>query len=71
MNKTDNNICQIYKYDNDFFLLSKNTPAYFAKEFVSTEIHIDKVVWLNFHSTKDQNEIEKLCESLHIDKLTV
>ena len=71
MNKTDNNICQIYKYDNDFFLLSKNTPAYFAKEFVSTEIHKDKVVWLNFHSTKDQNEIEKLCESLHIDKLTV
>ena len=67
----NNTICQIYKYDNDFFLLSKNSPVYFAKEFVSAEIHKDKVVWLNFHSIKDQCEIEKLCESLHIDKLSV
>jgi len=67
----NNSICQIYKYDNDFFLLNKNTPEYFAKEFVSSEIHKDQVVWLNFHSIKDQNEIEKLCESLHVDKLSV
>ena len=67
----NNSICQIYKYDNDFFLITKNTPAYFAKEFVSTEIQEDKVVWLNFHSIEDKIEIEKLCESLHIDKLSV
>ena len=67
----NNSICQIYKYDNDFFLITKNTPAYFATEFVSTEIQEDKVVWLNFHSIEDKSEIEKLCESLHIDKLSV
>ena len=71
MNNSENSICQIYKYDNDFFLLSKNTPSYFATEFVSTEIQKDKVVWLNFHSIEDKCEIEKLCESLHIDKLSV
>ena len=71
MNVSENNICQIYKYDNDFFLLSKNSPDYFAKEFVSTEIQKDKVVWLNFHSISDKNSIENLCESLFIDKLTV
>ena len=67
----NNSICQIYKYDNDFFLITKNTPAYFTTEFVSTEIQKDRVVWLNFHSIEDKNEIEKLCESLHIDKLSV
>ncbi len=67
----NNSICQIYKYDNDFFLITKNTPKYFATEFVSTEIQKDKVVWLNFHSIEDKCEIEKLCESLHIDKLSV
>ena len=67
----NNSICQIYKYDNDFFLITKNTPAYFATEFVSTEIQEDKVVWLNFHSIEDKSEIEKLCESLHIDKLSI
>lgn len=64
-------ICQIYKYDNDFFHLTKNSPAYFAKEFVSTEIQKDAVVWLNFHSTEDRESIENLCESLHVDKLSV
>lgn len=64
-------ICQIYKYDKDFFLLSKNSPEYFAKEFVSTEIQHDTVVWLNFHSIEDRVSIENLCDSLAIDKLSV
>lgn len=67
----NNQTCQIYKYDNDFFLLTKNSPEYFAKEFVSTEIQHDTVVWLNFHSIEDQCNIEKLCDSLAIDKLTI
>ena len=64
-------VCQIYKYDNDFFHLTKNSPGYFAKEFVSTEIQKDVVVWLNFHSIEDRCNIEALCETLHIDKLSV
>lgn len=65
------NICQIYKYDKEFFLLSKNSPEYFAKEFVSTEISDDKVVWLNYHGLSERESIEKLCEALKIDKLSV
>lgn len=71
MENSEDSICQMYKYDNDFFLLSKNSPAYFAKEFVSTEIHKDHVVWLNFHSISNHCEIEKLCETLHIDKISI
>jgi len=65
------NICQIYKYDKEFFLLSNNSPEYFAKEFVSTEISEDKVVWLNYHGLTERDNIEKLCEALNIDKLSV
>lgn len=71
MSDAKNNTCQIYKYDNDFFLLSKNSPEYFAKEFVSTEIHKDKVVWLNFHDITDRASIEQLGESLCVDKLSI
>ncbi|MBI1836746.1 MAG: magnesium/cobalt transporter CorA [Flavobacteriia bacterium] len=63
--------CQIYKYDKEFFLLSRNSPVYFAQEFVSAEITADKVVWLNYHGISDRENIEKLCESLAIDKLSV
>jgi len=71
MSSNDITTCQIYKYDTDFFLISKNSPAYFAKEFYSTEIQNDKVVWLNYHSITDRIEIEKLCDSLRVDKLAV
>ena len=66
-----NTSCQVYKYDNDFFLVTKNLPEYFAKEFVSTEIQKDQVVWLNFHDISDRLSIEKLGESLSIDKLSI
>ena len=71
MNTPENQICQIYKYDNDFYLFSKNSPSYFASEFLSTEIQHDKTVWLNFHDLSDKKNIERLCESLTIDKLTI
>ncbi|MCE2742422.1 MAG: magnesium/cobalt transporter CorA [Fluviicola sp.] len=65
------NICQIYKYDKEFFLLAKNSPEYFAKEFVSTEISDDKVVWLNYHGLSDRENIERLCDTLNVDRLSV
>ncbi len=71
MMESAENICQIYKYDKEFFLLSNNSPEYFAKEFVSTEISEDKVVWLNYHGLTERDNIEKLCEALNIDKLSV
>ena len=71
MTDEKNTSCQVYKYDNDFFLVTKNSPEYFAKEFVSTEIQKDQVIWLNFHDISDRLSIEKLGESLSIDKLSI
>ena len=28
--------CQLFKYDHEFFLVTRNTPEYFASEFVET-----------------------------------
>ena len=63
-------ICQLYEYDIDSFLLTKNSPEYFAKNFASTELLDDKNHWLNFHSLDFPDEIELLCNSLSIDKTT-
>ena len=68
---SDKTPCQIYKYNSDNFVLTKNTTSYFAKEFVNSEIEADKVVWLNFHSTEDRINIETLCKSLNIDNLSI
>lgn len=64
-------ICQLYSYDNDSFQLTKNSPQYYAEHFASHELLNGKIHWLNFHSIKDRESIEKLCENLGIDKLTV
>jgi magnesium transporter len=63
-------ICQLYEYDVDSFLLTKNSPEYFAKHFASTELLDDKNHWLNFHSLDYADEIEMLCNSLSIDRTT-
>ncbi len=62
--------CQIYKYSPDNYLLEKNTPSYFAKDFVSKELDPDKIVWLNYHSINEKEEIQLLCDTLKIDKLS-
>ena len=64
-------ICQLYKYDHDFFLITKNSPDFFAKEFVENTLGQDNVSWLNFHGLNDKKSIDILCEHLSIDKLTV
>ncbi|MFN5147846.1 MAG: magnesium/cobalt transporter CorA [Flavobacteriia bacterium] len=66
-----NQICQLYKYDHEFFMVTTNTPAHFATEFVQNAIDEDYVSWLNFHSLSERNCIEKLCSNLHIDILSV
>ncbi|MES2799735.1 MAG: magnesium/cobalt transporter CorA [Bacteroidota bacterium] len=64
--------CQLYKYDEDFFLLKGETPSYFANNFHENELDGDFVSWLNFHGILPyQDEIEHLCDNLGIDKLTV
>lgn len=63
--------CQLYKYDPDFFLITKETPAFFAEEFVQATLDEDFVSWLNFHSLEDKKSIQRLCEHLQIDLLSV
>jgi magnesium transporter len=67
----ENEICQLFKYDREFFLVTKNNPGYFAKNFVSSEMDEDQVTWLNFHSIQQVENISTLCDNLKIDKLVV
>ena len=63
--------CQLFKYDTDFFLVTNNTPSYFADQFHSNEIDSDYVSWLNFHSIQDREQIERLCMNLNVERLSV
>ncbi len=66
-----NSECQLYKYNPSFYLIKKETAAYFAKEFLSSELDEDHVAWLNFHSLSDKVSIEMLCQHLSIDKISI
>lgn len=66
--------CQLYHYNNDNYELTKNTPAYYAENFSKVELNQNeegKIHWLNFHDLSDREQIEKLCDNLKIEKLTV
>ena len=63
-------ICQLYEYDVDSFLYTKNSPEYFAKNFASFELMDNNNHWLNYHSLDYKDDIEILCDSLSIDRTT-
>lgn len=67
----ENLSCQLFKYDKEYFLVTRNTPEYFSKNFVSDELYNDQVSWLNFHSIDDFENISLLCDNLKIDQLAV
>lgn len=67
----DSDVCQLYKYDPEYFLVTKNTPAYFAKNFLVSDIDPSEVAWLNFHSISFPAEIGEMCQHLGVDKLVV
>ncbi|MBU2020032.1 MAG: magnesium/cobalt transporter CorA [Bacteroidetes bacterium] len=71
MGKAEKKLCQLYKYDREFYLKTTNEPAYFASEFVKTELNPEVVSWLNFHSIKYTSEISSLLGSLGVDNLVV
>lgn len=66
-----NHVCQLYKYDQEFFLITRESPAYFAEEFLQSSLDVDFVSWLNFHSLDDKPNIQRLCEHLQVDLLTM
>jgi hypothetical protein len=60
----NNQSCQLYKYQNDFFLATTDTAAHFAQEFHQDELDQNYVSWLNFHGLYDHESIKKLCKNL-------
>ncbi len=67
----DELVCQLFKYDKEYFLVTRNSADYFAQNFASNELEEDDVSWLNFHSIKPVEKITKLCDNLNIDRLAV
>jgi magnesium transporter len=70
-NMENKQTCQLYKYDKEFYFISKESPEYFAREFVQNAIDSDYVSWLNYHDLTEKGPIEHLCDHLSIDKLSV
>ncbi|MEY3199327.1 MAG: magnesium and cobalt transport protein CorA [Bacteroidota bacterium] len=67
----ENLSCQLYRYDQEFFLVTRNTPEFFATEFIEIARDESQVTWLNYHYLANREPIEKLCEHLHIERLSV
>ncbi|MGV3630581.1 MAG: magnesium/cobalt transporter CorA [Bacteroidota bacterium] len=66
--------CQLYDYNNESYTLTNNSPQYYADNFVSKKLldnKDDKNHWLNYHDLSDRKSVEKLCEKLGIDRLTI
>ncbi len=63
--------CQLYKYNQGFYAIVKEEPTHFVNDFVESELDLDYISWLNFHGLHDRNSIEKLCQKLKIDKLSI
>ncbi len=63
--------CQLYHYDAESYLMTQNSVRYYAEHFAQEELSDQKIHWLNFHSIRDRALIEKFCESIQIEKLTV
>lgn len=63
--------CQLYKYNQEFYLINRETPLFFKNQFHVSEIDSDYVSWLNFHGLKDKESIEVLCKNLGIEKLNI
>lgn len=63
--------CQLYKYNPGFYAIVKEEPTHFVNDFVESELDLDYISWLNFHGLHDRNSIEKLCQKLKIDKLSI
>ena len=67
----ETNVCQLFKYDPEFFLVTKNTPNFFAKNFILSEMDESVVSWLNFHSILCSEQITEMCHNLGVDKMVV
>ena len=65
------NECQLYKFSQVFYHLRTDSAKFFSDNFTQDEIDTDHIVWLNFHSISNRENIENLCHGLGIEKLCV
>ncbi len=63
--------CQLYKYNNSFYSIKKESSNYFSQDFIENEIDDDHIAWLNFNGLENKDEIELLCKKLQIDRLNI
>ncbi len=63
--------CQLFKYDYDFFMVTRDEASHFAQTFNLNELDPDYVSWLNFHNKDDRESIDQLCANLNLERLTV
>lgn len=63
--------CQLYKYNNSFYSIKKESSHYFSQDFIENEIDDDHIAWLNFNGLENKDEIELLCKKLQIDRLNI
>jgi magnesium transporter len=62
---------QTYQYSHDFFAVKTGGASDFADEFDPHLIDTDNVFWLNFHGLNDRDSIEKICQKIGLDKLSI
>jgi magnesium transporter len=62
--------CQLYDYDSESYVLTKNTVDFYAEYFADQQKQNNKTHWLNFHSIDEKEQIEKLCKKLEIEVST-
>jgi len=63
--------CQLYKFNQEFYLINRETPVFFKNNFHQSEIDPDYVSWLNFHGLQDRESIEIFCKNIGIEKLNI
>jgi magnesium transporter len=62
--------CQLYTYNDDSYLMTKNSVSYYASNFIEKELKEGKVNWLNIHGLHDRENIEILCNNLGVESLS-
>jgi len=65
------NNCELYKYNQCFYAIKKESIAYFASDFLEAELDDDHLCWLNVHGLSDKAAIRQLCTKLNIENISI
>ncbi|MFM7723975.1 MAG: magnesium/cobalt transporter CorA [Bacteroidota bacterium] len=65
------NYCELYKYNQCFYAIKRDSISYFANDFLDDELDQDHLCWLNVHGISDHESIVQLCQRLQIEKISI